>query len=120
MAALTRSGARNASEIVMLILRVVQLSRLAMLSVVAAGSAISSSSQRRPRAIAGLGGGLVSRRAAARGCCRAFRCDRPPGAQDRGRSFSIWHHHIGLRARPGRPAFPATLAPRLMPGLFPE
>jgi hypothetical protein len=51
MAALTRSGARKASEIVMLIFRVVQPSRPAMLSVVAAGSAMSSSSQRRPRAI---------------------------------------------------------------------
>jgi hypothetical protein len=51
MAALTRSGARKASEIVMLIFRVVQPSRPAMLSEVAAGSAMSSSSQRRPRAI---------------------------------------------------------------------
>jgi hypothetical protein len=51
MAALTRSGARKASEIVMLIFRVVQPSRPAMLSVVAAGPAMSSSSQRRPRAI---------------------------------------------------------------------
>ena len=37
MAALTSSGARKASEIVMLIFRVAQLSRPAMLSVVAAG-----------------------------------------------------------------------------------
>ena len=51
MAALTRSGARNASEIVMLTFRAVQSSRLAMLSVFAVGSAMSSSSQRRPRAI---------------------------------------------------------------------
>jgi hypothetical protein len=51
MAALTRAGARNASEIVILIFRALQRSRLAMLSAVAAGSAISSSSQRRPRAI---------------------------------------------------------------------
>jgi hypothetical protein len=51
MGALTSSGARKASEIVLLIFRVVQLSRPAMLSVVAAGSAMSSSSQRRPRAI---------------------------------------------------------------------
>ena len=51
MAALTRSGARKASEIVMLTFRAVQPSRLAMLSVFAVGSAMSSSSQRRPRAI---------------------------------------------------------------------
>jgi hypothetical protein len=51
MAALTRSGARKASEIVIFTLRTLHLSRLAMLSVVAVCSAISSSSQRRPRAI---------------------------------------------------------------------
>ena len=52
MAALTRSGARKASEIVMLILRMLQFSRWAMLSVVTDGSFVSSSSQLRPRAIA--------------------------------------------------------------------
>ena len=41
------SGARNASEIVMLTFRTVQSSRLAMLSVFAVGSVMSSSSQRR-------------------------------------------------------------------------
>ena len=51
MAALTRSGARKASEIVMLIFRALQFSRVAMLSALAVGSAMSSSSQRRPRAI---------------------------------------------------------------------
>ena len=51
MAALTRSGARKASEIVMLTFRTLQPSRPAMLSVFAVGSAMSSSSQRRPRAI---------------------------------------------------------------------
>ena len=51
MAALTRSGARKASEIVMLTFRTLQPSRPAMLSVLAVGSAMSSSSQRRPRAI---------------------------------------------------------------------
>jgi hypothetical protein len=51
MAALTRSGARKASEIVIFTLRTLHLSRLAMLSVVVVSSAISSSSQRRPRAI---------------------------------------------------------------------
>ena len=51
MAAPTRSGARNASEIVMFTLRGLQLSRFAMLSLVAVGSPTSSSSQRRPRAM---------------------------------------------------------------------
>ena len=51
MAALTRSGARKASETVMLIFRALQFSCLAMLSVLAVGSVMSSSSQRRPRAI---------------------------------------------------------------------
>jgi hypothetical protein len=51
MAALTRSGARKASEIVMFTFRTLQPSRPAMLSVFAAGSAMSSSCQRRPRAI---------------------------------------------------------------------
>ena len=49
MAALTRSGARKASEIVMLTFRAPQPSRLAMLSVVMDASIASSSSQRRPR-----------------------------------------------------------------------
>ena len=51
IAALTRSGARKASEIVMLILRALQFSRLAMLSALAVASAMSSPSQRRPRAM---------------------------------------------------------------------
>jgi len=51
MAALTRSGARKASEIVMLTLRTLQPSRTAMLSVFVVGSVVSSFSQRRPRAI---------------------------------------------------------------------
>ena len=51
MAALTRSGARKASEIVMLTMRTLHPSRSAMLSVLAAGSLMSSSSHRRPRAI---------------------------------------------------------------------
>ena len=51
MAAMTRSGARKASEIVIVTLRTLHRSRLAMLSVVAVSSVISSSSQRRPRAI---------------------------------------------------------------------
>ena len=48
MAALTRSGARKASEIVMFTFRTLQPSRRAMLSVFAVGSTMSSSSQRRP------------------------------------------------------------------------
>ena len=51
IAALTRSGARKASEIVMLTLRMLQPSRFAILSVFAVAWAISSLSQRRPRAI---------------------------------------------------------------------
>src|SRR5262249_17116676 len=51
MAALTRSGARNASEIIMLTFRVLHRSRFAMVSELAAASVINSLSQRRPRAI---------------------------------------------------------------------
>jgi hypothetical protein len=51
MAALTRSGARNASEIVMLTLRALQLSRFAIVSTVIAGSVMSSFNHRRPLAI---------------------------------------------------------------------
>ena len=51
MAALTRSGARNASEIVMFTCRTLQPLRIEMLSAFALESAISSSSQRRPRAM---------------------------------------------------------------------
>ena len=62
MAALTRSGARKASEMVMLIFLALQFSRLAMLSALAVGSAMSSSSQRRPRAIAATNVARVSER----------------------------------------------------------
>jgi hypothetical protein len=62
IAALTRSGARKASEIVMLIFRALQFSRLAMLSAFAVGSAMSSPSQRRPRAIAATNRARVSER----------------------------------------------------------
>ena len=51
MAALTRSGARNASEIVMLTLRILQHFRWAIASTVMAGSLMSSFSHRRPLAI---------------------------------------------------------------------
>jgi hypothetical protein len=62
MAALTRSGARKASEMVILIFRVLQFSRLAMPSTLAVGSAMSSSRQRRPRAIAATNLARVSER----------------------------------------------------------
>jgi hypothetical protein len=61
MAALTRSGARKASEIVILIFLTLQFSRLAMVPAVIAGSAISSSSQRRPRVAAPSCGYLLPR-----------------------------------------------------------
>ena len=48
MAALMRSGARNASEIVMLTLRTLQFSRCAIASTVIAGSVMSSLNHRRP------------------------------------------------------------------------
>ena len=62
MAALTRSGERKASEIVMLTLRTLQFSRFAMLSVVFDGSVVSSSSQWRPRAMAATNVARVSER----------------------------------------------------------
>jgi len=62
MAALTRSGERNASEIVLLILRGLHRSLLAMLSVVAFGSAVSSLSQIRPSAIDATSVARVSER----------------------------------------------------------
>jgi len=51
IAALTRSGARKASEIVMLTFRALHPCRFAIVSALAAGSLVSSSSQLRPRAI---------------------------------------------------------------------
>ena len=51
IAALTRSGATKATKIVMLTSRALQPSRVAMLYAFAVGSAMSSLSQRRPRAI---------------------------------------------------------------------
>jgi hypothetical protein len=74
MAALTRSGARNASEIVMFTFLVLQLSRLAMLSLVAVGSLTSSSSQRRPRAIEAISVARFSERIG-----RRFRNSAPSG-----------------------------------------
>jgi len=68
MAALTTSGARKASEIVMLTLRTLQLSHFATLSAVIDASVVSSSSQRRPRAIAATKVARVSERIG-RACC---------------------------------------------------
>ena len=68
MAALPRSGARKASEIVMLTFRTLQPSRSAMWSVVMDASVVSSSSQRRPRAMATTNVARVSDRIG-RACC---------------------------------------------------
>src|SRR5712671_3716489 len=62
IAALTRSGARKASDTVMLTLRTLHWAPVAMLSVVAAGSSISSLSHRRPCAIAAISVAFVSDR----------------------------------------------------------
>jgi len=62
IAALTRAGARNASEIILLTFLALHFSRFAMLSVVADGSVISSSSQCRPRAINATSVARVSER----------------------------------------------------------
>jgi len=69
-AALTRSGARKASEIVMLTFRTLQSSRFAMLSVVMDAFVASSSSQRRPRAIAATNVARVSERIGRANCGR--------------------------------------------------
>jgi hypothetical protein len=68
MAALTISGARKASEIVMLTFRTLQPSRFAMLSLDIDASVVSSSSQRRPRAMAATSVARVSERIG-RACC---------------------------------------------------
>ena len=70
IAALTRSGARNASEIVMLTLRMLHPSRLAIVSAVAIPLVASSSSQRRPRAIDATNVARVSDRIGRAFCCR--------------------------------------------------
>ncbi len=74
MAAFTRSGARKASEIVMLTFRMLHRSRLAMLSAFAFASARSSSSQQRPRAIDAIRSARDSERIG-RACC----CGSPAG-----------------------------------------
>ena len=57
IAALTRSGARKASEIVMLTLRTLQSSRVAMLAAFAVGSAMSSlSAPNTSQQVFGIGG----------------------------------------------------------------
>jgi hypothetical protein len=91
MAALTRSGARKASEIVMFTLRMLQFSCFAMLSVVTDGSAVNSSSQRRPRAMAATNVARVSERIG-RACCGGI----PNGT----RRSSRWRSLVGhQRAR---------------------
>ena len=70
MAALTRSGARKASETVILTFRMLHRSRLAMLSALAVASARSSASQRRPRAIEAIRVARVSARIG-RAYCRS-------------------------------------------------
>ena len=68
IAALTRSGERKASEIVMFTLRMLQPSRSAMVSAVAVASEVSSSSQRRPRAIDATNVARVSERIGRASC----------------------------------------------------
>src|SRR5262245_10884024 len=68
IAAPTRSGARNASEMVILTCRTLHRSRLAMLSAFAFASVRSSLSQRRPRAIDATRSARVSNRMG-RACC---------------------------------------------------
>ena len=68
MAALTRSGARKASEIVMLTFRRLHRSRFAMRSVVSDASIVSSLSHRRPRAMPATSVVRVSERIG-RACC---------------------------------------------------
>src|SRR5437867_2851199 len=87
MAAFTRSGARKASEIVMLTFRTLHRSRLAMLSAFAFASARSSSSQRRPRAIDATRSAQDSERIG-RACCggspaRIFLWPRNPVSRKR-------------------------------------
>ena len=84
MAALTRSGARKASEIVMLTLRTLHPSRLAMLSAFAFASARSSSSQRRPRAIDATSSARVSERIG-RACCGGS----PAGRRSHGAALMV-------------------------------
>ena len=78
MAALTRSGARKASEIVIFTLRTLHRSRSAMLSVAAVCSAISSSSHRRPRAIDATKVARLERRATTKNNENQSVCDRFP------------------------------------------
>ena len=78
IAAFTRSGARKASDIVMLTWRTLHLSRLAMLSTFAFASSTSSLSQRRPRAIDAIKVARVSDRIGRAWC----------GGSEAGRSIS--------------------------------
>jgi hypothetical protein len=81
-AALTRSGAMKASEIVMLTCRVLQPSRTAILSALAVGSVVISLSQRRPCAIDALSNARFSER-----------MGRASGAS------GFWHHNLTATSR---------------------
>ena len=76
MAALTRSGARKASEIVMWILRMLHFSRAAICSTPVTAPARISSSHRRPRAIEATSLARVSAGKRSEGSARAVRGDR--------------------------------------------
>ena len=67
-AAFTSSGARNASEIVILTCRMLHLSRAAICSTLVTVPATISSSQRRPRAIDAMSVARVSARMGRRSC----------------------------------------------------
>src|SRR5262245_26115423 len=104
IAAFTMSGARKASEIVMLTWRTLQFSRVAMLSTLAFGSSIISLSHRRPRAIEAINVARVSERIG-----RARCADVPAGNRiSLRRDDGILRHatfRVLLRAAPRRSAF---------------
>jgi hypothetical protein len=104
MAALTRSGARNASEIIILIFRVLHPSRFAMVSELAATSVINSLSQRRPRAIEATSVARVSDLIG-----RTCRGDVPAGKRiSRFRVESVFCHRT-LRISAARWRLPSTV-----------
>ena len=93
IAALTRLGARNASEMVMLIFRTLHPSRFAIASgVVVVASDMSSSSQRRPRAIDVTRVARVSDRI-------GLECSRRTEAVFGYKNFSVSLLHSGLAPR---------------------
>src|SRR4029079_5565957 len=90
MAALTRSGARNASEIVMLTLRTLQSSRRAIASALIAGLVMSSLNHRRPLAIEAMRRARFSDRIGRGGC-------EDGGSGNR---TSLWRVDVVLRQGP--------------------